>query len=146
MLGIGKGIALRLSKHKGIVIALSNSKEGLAKLTEEDQSIHVLWVDLLDWEATRTAVKSILPIDLLVNNAGVVFLEPFLSASPKYFDLTFGVNVKAMLNISQVITKDMVRRKVPGSIVNLSSQASCAALQDHTIYCMSKAAVNMLTK
>jgi L-xylulose reductase len=35
---------------------------------------------------------------------------------------------------------------LPGSIVNLSSQASAAALKDHSIYCSTKAAVDGLTR
>lgn len=144
--GIGKETALRLSKYKGKVFALSNNKENLAKLAKEHPEITTLCVDLLNWDATRAAVKSILPIDLLVNNAGVSINEHCLEATPEIFDLTFGTNVKAMLNVSQVVAKNMVERKVAGSIVNLSSQACRAALLDHVIYCASKGAVDMLTK
>ena len=58
----------------------------------------------------------------------------------------FDVNVKGMMHVSQIIGKSMVERGVKGSIVNLSSQASMAALEDHLIYGMTKAAVDMMTK
>ncbi|XP_014207954.2 L-xylulose reductase-like [Copidosoma floridanum] len=144
--GIGKEICLRLSKYKGTVIALSNNKENLDKLSKEYPQIQIIFVDLLDWDATRAAVKNVLPIDLLVNNAGVAILAPCLKAPPQHFDTVFGVNVKAMLNVSQVVGQNMIERKVAGRIVNLSSQASEAALEDHVVYCSSKAAVTMLTK
>ncbi|XP_076623274.1 L-xylulose reductase [Colletes latitarsis] len=144
--GIGKSLALRLSKYKGQVIALCKTKENLETLYKEDPSIQSLCVDLLDWNATKKAIQSVLPIDLLVNNAGVARLEPFLKATEEDFDLTFAVNVKAILNVSQVVAKDMIQRKVGGSIVNISSQASHAALKDHAVYCSSKGAVDMLSK
>lgn len=56
------------------------------------------------------------------------------------------MNVKAVFNVSQVVAKDMVDKGIKGSIVNLSSQASQAALLDHAAYCASKGAVDMLTK
>jgi len=144
--GIGRETALRLSKFKGTVIALSKTKEHLQSLKQHDSKIQTLCVDLRDWEATRKAVSSVLPIDLLVNNAGIAILDPFLSLKPDDFDLTFNVNVKSYVNVSQIVANDMIRRKVPGSIVNLSSVASLVAVKDHAVYCSTKAALDMLTK
>ncbi|XP_017887597.1 L-xylulose reductase [Ceratina calcarata] len=144
--GIGKEMALRLSSYGGQVIALSRTKENLEKLRAEDPKIQTVCVDLCDWDATKKAVEQVLPIDLLVNNAAVACLNPFFDATPEDFDLTFTVNVKSMLNVSQVVAKNMIERKIAGSIVNLSSQASQAALKDHTVYCASKGAVDMLSK
>lgn len=144
--GIGKETALRLSKFNGTVIALSKTKENLDSLQKEDPKIQTICVDLRDWDATRKAVTSVLPIDLLVNNAGIAILDPFLSVKPDDFDATFTVNVKSYINVSQVVANDMIRRKVPGSIVNLSSVASLVAVKDHTTYCCSKTCVDMLTK
>ncbi|XP_035722568.1 L-xylulose reductase-like [Vespa mandarinia] len=144
--GIGKDLALRLSKYKGKVIALSKTSEHLNKLIAEDPEIIPVCVDLRNWKATRQAIENVLPIDLLVNNAGIGHLSPFLDATPEDFDLVFDVNVKAIMNVSQVVAKNMIERNVAGSIVNMSSQASQAALKDHTIYCSSKGAVDMLTK
>ena len=118
----------------------------LESLQNKDSKIKTACVDLRNWNETKQIIRSILPIDLLVNCAGVIYNRPFLDATEKDFDQTFAVNVKAMMNVSQVVAKDMIERKVSGSIVNLSSQASEAALQDHTVYCSSKGAVQMLTR
>ena len=144
--GIGRDIALRLSQYKAQVIALSKTKENLEKLSAKDPRIQTVCVDLCDWNATKRAVQSVLPIDLLVNNAGVAHLKPFLDSTSEDFDATFAVNVRAIMNVSQVVSKNMIERKVPGSIVNVSSQASKAALRDHAVYCSSKGAVDMLSK
>ncbi|OAD57211.1 L-xylulose reductase [Eufriesea mexicana] len=144
--GIGRKLALHLSKYGGQVIALSKTQKNLENLREEDSRIQIICVDLNDWNNSRKAVESILPIDLLVNNAGVARLNSFFDVTPEDFDLTFAVNVRAIVNISQIVAKNMVERKVAGSIVNLSSQASQAALKDHSVYCASKGAVDMLSK
>ncbi|XP_031840605.1 L-xylulose reductase [Nomia melanderi] len=144
--GIGKELALRLSKLNAQVIALSKTKENLEKLHAEDPRIQTVCVDLLDWAAARKAVQSVLPVDLLVNNAAVAILSPFLKATEEDFDLSFNANVKTILNVSQVVAGDMIKRKVSGSIVNVSSQASQAALRDHSVYCATKGAVDMLSK
>lgn len=118
----------------------------MKKLLVEDPKIIPVCVNLRDWKATRKAIENVLPIDLLVNNAGVGHVSSFFDATPEDFDLVFDVNVKAIMNVSQVVAKNMIERNVAGSIVNISSQASQAALKDHTIYCSSKGAVDMLTK
>ena len=84
-------------------------------------------MDLKDWKATREAVTSVLPIDLLVNNAGIAALDPFLTAKPEDFDNLFNVNLKSAMNVSQVVAQNMIQRKVAGSIVNLSSVAGLVA-------------------
>lgn len=145
-LGIGRETALRLSKLKGTVIALSKTKKNLDSLTKEDPRIQTLCVDLQDWKSTRAAVTSVLPIDLLVNNAGIAALDPFLTAKPEDFDSLFNTNLKAAMNVSQVVAQNMIQRKVAGSIVNLSSVAGLVAVKDHAIYCSVKAALDMMTK
>lgn len=56
---------------------------------------------------------------------------------------TFNVNVKSVFNVNQIIGPKMA----PGSsIVNVSSLAGISAIQGHSIYSATKAAVDMLTK
>lgn len=43
-------------------------------------------VDLGDWEATEKALGGIGPVDLLVNNAGVALLQPFIESTKEIFD------------------------------------------------------------
>ncbi|KAG8041316.1 hypothetical protein G9C98_002304 [Cotesia typhae] len=94
--GIGRELALRLSKFNGTVIALSKTASNLDSLKKQDPKIETVAVDLADWEATRNAVKKVLPIDMLVNNAGVACLAPFLQQTEQHFDLTMTINVKSI--------------------------------------------------
>jgi len=56
------------------------------------------------------------------------------------------VNLKPLVNISQVISKKLIALDRPGAIVNVSSQASMRALKDHTSYGASKAAMDQITR
>ncbi|XP_012269312.2 L-xylulose reductase [Athalia rosae] len=144
--GIGRALALRLSKFGGKVIAISRTKKHLDTLAAEDSSIETIQANLENWDSTRDTVKKLLPIDLLVNNAAVAKLESFLDIDPENFDATFNVNLKSVINVSQIVSKNMIDRGKGGSIVNVSSQASQAALKDHAVYCASKAALDQLTR
>lgn len=143
--GIGRQLVKALVECKADVIALSFSKSNLDSLVKEVK-VKTICVDLNDWDATRAAIEAAGPIDCLVNNAAIAILEPFLEVGPESFDRSFNVNVKAVINTSQVVAKSLIERKCPGSIVNVSSQASQAALVDHTVYCGTKGALDIISK
>ncbi|KRT84160.1 dehydrogenase, partial [Oryctes borbonicus] len=128
------------------VIAVSRSTDLLASLQQEVPSIKIVAVDLSNWSATKEALSNIGPIDLLVNNAGVAILEPLLDVTEEHVDQLFGINVKALMNVTQIVAKDLMARKAPGAIVNVSSLASLAGFQDHTVYCATKGAVDAFTR
>ncbi|KAI8435937.1 hypothetical protein MSG28_004105 [Choristoneura fumiferana] len=144
--GIGRGIAIELWRAGANIVAVSRTKSHLETLHGEYPSIDIVELDIADWDKTRQVIDSLGPFDALVNNAAVAICEPFLECSPNDFDRTFDINVKAVLNISQVVAKKMIEKNIHGSIVNISSQASKAALKDHAIYSASKAALDALTR
>jgi L-xylulose reductase len=143
--GIGRATVRSLVECGAEVVALSRTEADLVSLKEEIPGVQTVCVDLSDIVASVDAVKSLGPIHLLVNNAGITKLEPFLEVTTEAFDSIFSVNVKSVLFLSQVIAKGMMERGEGGSIVNVSSQASQAALLEHSVYCASKGALDMLT-
>jgi L-xylulose reductase len=147
--GAGKGIGREIVKHLAAcgatVVAVSRTAADLASLNA-DVPCETITADLAHAaQCVRAAVQAG-PIDLLVNNAGVSVPQPLLETTVEAFDRTMNVNVRAVLLITQVIAKGMIARGRGGAIVNLSSQASMAALADHAAYCASKGALDMLTK
>ncbi|KAB7506493.1 L-xylulose reductase [Armadillidium nasatum] len=144
--GIGRGIALKLASLGAEVFAVARSEEALKSLEKEHSNIKTFQLDLTDWDKTRKTIESILPIHLLINNAGMNLLAPVLEATPEDFDYSFNLNVKAVMNATQVVTKDLISRKQGGRVVNISSIAGQRAIQNHLIYCSTKAAIDMLTK
>ncbi|XP_064109209.1 D-erythrulose reductase-like [Macrobrachium nipponense] len=144
--GIGRALAIKLVEMGAEVFALSKTAANLESLKAECPALTTVCVDLSDWTATRETVKKLTPIHLLINNAAAAVLDPFLTATPESFDKLFNINVKAMMNVSQVVAGDLIVREQRGSIVNVSSQAGQRALRDHTVYCSTKGAVDMMTK
>ncbi|CAL1282587.1 unnamed protein product [Larinioides sclopetarius] len=144
--GIGKAIVIELVKEGAYVIALSRTKANLEKLKEEVPEIEIVSVDVKNWKETEDEVKKLGPIDLLVNNAGVISLQAVGSITEEEVDNCFAVNVKAVINISQIVAKGMIERKTGGAIVNISSQAAIIGLPNHATYCASKGAVDQVTK
>lgn len=109
-------------------------------------SIEVHTIDLRDWEATRRLVLGLGPIDLLVNNAGNNICKSFFEVTKDDLDSQFNVNYMAPYNISQIVAKGMVERNKGGAIVMISSIAGMRALENRTVYCSTKGALDQLTR
>jgi NAD(P)-dependent dehydrogenase (short-subunit alcohol dehydrogenase family) len=143
--GIGREIAAMLSRFNAQVVALSRTESDLKGLKDEI-GCETIVAELADGAAAKRAAEEAGEIDLLVNNAAVAILQPFLNTTIEGWDTTMAVNLRAILVVSQVIAKQMIQRGVPGSIVNVSSMAAFQGLRDHAAYCTSKAGLDQLTK
>ena len=95
--------------------------------------------------AVELVIKSFGKIDILVNNVGVAPANPAELVTEADYDTTMNLNVKAMFFTSQCVARHMIKQG-SGRIINMSSQAGSIALDDESVYCMSKAAVNHMTK
>ena len=84
-------------------------------------------------------------VDILVNNAGIA--PPGLAEdyTEKDFDDTVAINLKGTFFTSQAVARHMIKNKY-GRIINLSSQAGYIALEQESVYCMTKAGISHLTK
>ncbi|XP_074245174.1 L-xylulose reductase isoform X3 [Saimiri boliviensis] len=153
--GIGRGTVQALHAAGARVVAVSRTQADLDSLLRECPGIDPVCVDLSDWEATERALGNVGPVDLLVNNAGVALLQPFLEITKEAFDRSFEVNLRAVIQVSKIVARGLIARGVPGAIVNISSQASQRAITNHSVYSSlaspsftgaTKGALDMLTK
>ncbi|XP_028377365.1 carbonyl reductase [NADPH] 2-like [Phyllostomus discolor] len=144
--GIGRHTAKALHASGARVVALSRTRANLVSLLEECPGIETVCVDLGDWEATEQALGGVGPVDLLVNNAAVAMLQPFLEVTKEAFDRSFGVNLRSVFQVSQVVARGMIERGVPGSIVNISSITAYVTFPNCAVYSSTKGAMTMLTK
>ena len=143
--GIGREIVRQLTRQGATVVAMSRTASDLASLQIET-GCEIAAVDVENLEAAATAATGALPIDLLVNNAGVTSLQPALETSMAAMQSVYTINTMAPLRLSQVVAADLIARGRPGAIVNVSSIASTVAFADHAAYCASKGALDALTR
>ncbi len=126
-------------EHKNFCVALAE-KNGV--------QIIPIYFDLRDQENIKNAVKEIrgtkLPIDGLVNNAGVTYNALFQMTNMDELRNQFEVNFFAPYLFTQYISKLMVRNR-KGSIVNISSSAAQDGNSGKSAYGASKAALLTMT-
>lgn len=148
--GIGNAVVdMFLRKGAKVVIAdLSNKTEDIA--ARFGKNCMGISGNVLDKNYRETVVKKAVDtfggIDILVNSAGVVFLESAESISEDDWDKTLDINLKASFLMAQCVGNKMIELKKGGVIVNLASQAGLIALDKHVAYCASKGGVIAMTK
>lgn len=150
--GIGKAIA-ELYAEKGAKLILVDLSEAVMETREAIQAsgatAMALVADLTKTSAVNDTVERGIAefgrIDILANNAGVVFLDDAESLSEEEWDKTIAVNLKAVFMMAQAVGKEMIKAG-SGKIINMASQAALVALDNHVAYCASKAGVVSVTK
>lgn len=143
--GIGRATSIMLAKAGAKVVAMSRTASDLDTLVDEIGCTPVV-IDLADAEATRSAAQAIMPVDLLVNNAGATVLESFIDTSLETLDNLMAVNLRAPMILAQEYARDRIARGQKGAIVNVSSNASWMGWVDHAAYCASKGALDSLSR
>ncbi|MDR2655784.1 MAG: SDR family oxidoreductase [Oscillospiraceae bacterium] len=151
--GIGAGVA-GLMAELGVRLYLAargkDALEGVcAAIREKGGEACPYTVDLRNVADIRRCVDKIArdqgKIDILFNNAGMGKPIPALDLEESDWDEMMDLNLKGMFFFSQAVAKKMAATG-GGKIINMSSQASVAAISGETIYCASKAGVNQMTK
>lgn len=142
--GIGWEVAQQLLGAGAGVYAMGRDAAALDKLAS--QGCEVLRVDMADQVQLASILAQLPVMHGLVNCAGISILEAATEISASAFDQVMTVNVRAAAMVAASVAKAMIDDGVKGSIVNVSSQASLVALDDHLSYCASKGAMDAMTR
>lgn len=149
--GIGRAITLAFAAEGARVVASGRRADRLAEVqrTAPADSVLPLVADVSRAQESRQMVSDAIDmlggLDVLVNNAGVAYMEPFLHASDQRWTETMNVNLNAPFFASQVAARHMVAHG-GGSIVNIASTDSFVAESPSVHYMVSKAGVAHLTR
>ena len=154
--GIGRAIAARLSRD-GFNVAINavNPPGEDDKFEDITGEYHYIQGDVSKAEDREKILEETLKrfgaIHVLVNNAGVApkVRADLLEMSEESFDHVLGINTRGNMFLTQAVAKIMLRQplegKKRGTIINISSCSSAVSSINRGEYCVSKAAVSMLT-
>lgn len=155
--GIGKETALLLLKKGLNVIISSRSQDGvdnvieeiLAKFPAKKENILGLKCDVSKHSEVKTlvdvSVKRLGRIDVLVNNAGIVYFKCLLDTTEEEWDKTIDINLKGVFLFTKEVLPYMIENK-SGIIINVSSGAGKYGFPNLSAYCASKFGVIGLTE
>ena len=151
--GIGRAIALRLARDGCDVAVLDVNAAGAEATAELVRGLGrracVVTANVAERASVRAAVASAVaelgPVDVLVNNAGILRTAPFIDVSEADWRATMSVNLDGVFHCSQAVLPGMLERGT-GCIINMSSWTGKRGAANHGAYSATKAAVIALTQ
>jgi len=150
--GIGRQIALTLAKEGSKVVILDIKEEDGKKVEAELNELSegkFLNCDLRSVKNIEDTIsrieKTYGTIDVLVNCAGLANRTPIVDITEQEWDLLNDVNLKAAFFVSKEVAKIMIKNG-GGKIINISSQRAHTADGKHTIYDVTKAGLEAMTR
>ena len=152
--GIGKAIALRLTKDGADVILLDVKQDILVQTAKEVEALGrravALTADISnrDQFATtlREAADTLGGLDIMVNNAGICQVKPVLEIEPVEIEKIFSINVQGVLWGIQAAAKIFQEKGTKGKIINACSIAGHEGYPLLGAYSATKFAVRALTQ
>jgi NAD(P)-dependent dehydrogenase (short-subunit alcohol dehydrogenase family) len=154
--GIGKAVAIALSEQGAKVTLAARRVEKLEELKKEIEGLGgealVIKTDVLKKDEIANMVQRTVSkwnkVDILLNNAGIAIMKPFLDLTQEDWDRTLEVNLRGQFLCAQTVAWEMKKHK-SGRIINIASVAAGqvgigAAGAAH--YCASKGGVAALTE
>lgn len=143
--GIGEDIARLLRESGAEPLLVGRNAERLDALASE-LDCRSLVMDITDEHQVQQTLGGLPALDGLVNCAGISVLDSALTFKAKDLEQILHTNVVASAVVAREVARNMIKHQRQGAIVNVSSQAASAALQDHLGYCASKAAMDAMTR
>lgn len=153
--GFGEAIARKFAAQGWHVIISGRRRDRLDALSRELDGLHgpvthPLRLDVRDRAEVERAIRTLppqwLPIDVLVNNAGLASgLAPIQEGDPADWDVMIDTNVKGLLYVTRAVVPGMVARG-KGHIINIGSTAGKEVYARGNVYAATKFAVDALTK
>jgi len=148
--GIGLAAASALAAAGAHVTLAARTKQEIedaaAAISARGEQAEALSLDVTDIDAVRRAVAAAEPFQILINNAGINRPAYLPDVKVEDFDAIFALNVRAAFFMAQAVALKLVEAKLPGSIVNVSSQMGHVGAARRTVYCASKHAMEGFTK
>lgn len=146
--GIGAEIASKL-KQAGcdvVIVDKELSSEFAKDLQKNNRAFELDVSNYLDVDnSVNEIINLVKHIDVLVNNAGVDVIKPFLETTTKEWDFVLNINLKGVLNFCHVVGPHMVKN-ARGKIINISSDAGKVGSSLEAVYSAAKAGVIAFSK
>ncbi len=152
--GLGRACAIALAEAGSNLIIISRTRKDLDKVLKMTKKYKVKCksyvCDINNYNQIKEIINQQSRIDILINNAGTNIPEYFEKVNRKNMEYLVKVNNIAAFNVAQLCTLKMLqaknRKKIGGSIVNMSSQMGHVSGPKRSVYSMTKFGMEGLTK
>jgi len=153
--GIGRAIAIQLASE-GATVAVNyahnkeKAQEVLQTIQQKQGKAIVIQADVSQYQQAMGLIAQTVEhfnrLDIMVNNAGMEIHSPFLDVTEEDFDRVVSVDLKGAFFCAQAAAREMVKRKIQGRIINISSVHENIPMPQNVPYCCAKGGMRMLTR
>ena len=152
--GIGKACAIALAEAGADLIIISRTQKDLDKVSKTIKKFKSKCTsyacDVTNYVQIKNVINNQKKIDILVNNAGTNIPEHFTKVKKQNMEYMVKLNTISTFHLAQLCTLKMLetknRKKIGGSIINMSSQMGHVGGPIRSVYNMTKAGLEGLTK
>jgi len=147
--GIGRLIGLQaVKKGADNLVVWDIDKQAMKDLQQQCAAngypLSLFKVDISDTdqieEAARQVLENVGPVDILLNNAGIVAGKDFINCSRKDIEQVLATNISGVMNTTRLFLPHMIERQ-SGHIINIASAAGLISVPGMSVYTGSKWAV-----
>ncbi len=142
--GLGRAICIALAEAGASVTAVARDPLVLGEFAREYPGIATWQADVNDPAFGAELAQR--PVDIFVNNAGTNSPMPMIDVPVALLDQMLDLNVRAAYLAAQGAARAMVKAASGGVIINMTSQMGHVGSPGRTVYCMTKHALEGLTK
>jgi NAD(P)-dependent dehydrogenase (short-subunit alcohol dehydrogenase family) len=143
--GIGRATAIEFAKQEAKVIAVSRTENDLNDLQKEYPGNIEIWPFDITGDDFFKEMSTLKKLDICINNAGINRPKLIEDVDDETLDLMLNLNVRATFRTSKHAVKIM-KNNNQGVIINVTSQMGHIGSPTRTVYCLTKHAVEGLTK
>ena len=141
--GIGRAITLDLVEAGLNIIACARPSKDLDSLQSQMGKSGKIWAIDATSELAIEKIQSLQKLDILIGNLGINRPQPLEEVSDKNLDDMINVNIRTTFRIAREASKKMDKGS---SIIHITSQMGHVGSPNRTVYCMTKHAIEGLTK
>src|SRR5579875_1081910 len=153
--GIGRAIAIEFAREGASVVinyvhAQDKAEEVHQTITSNGGKAIVIQADVSQYQQAthliQQAIEQFGKLDILVNNAGMEIHSPFLDVTEEQYDRVLSIDLKGPFFCAQLAAREMVKRKIAGRIINISSVHEDLPMPQNVPYCCAKGGLRMLMR
>ena len=143
--GLGSAMARAFHAHGGRVVLADRDRERLEGIAAELGGAERLAYDQADPASVEDLAAAAGEIDVLLNNAGIAHVGPFVEMDPGALVRLVATNLTGPLLLARAVARGMAARR-SGVIVNTASQIAFTGGPDRAVYGTTKAGIVQFTR
>lgn len=141
-MGMGRLFALQFARASATIVLADVNGDALKKTASVIKTgVHSYVCDVSDRNAVHELAGSVHrdagPVDIIVNNAGVLYGVPFHQSPDESIERTIDINLKGAMLVTRTFLPDLLSKK-QGHIINMASASSMTGVPDLAAYATSK--------